>query len=106
MTVVLISQNGKRIAFLVDNIVDEQEVLVKTLGRQFSRVRNIAAATVLANRKLVPILNVADLMQSAVRVSSRKGRTPALEKDKPSRKSDLVGEDSITSRTLLKNILE
>jgi two-component system chemotaxis sensor kinase CheA len=104
--VVLISQNGKRIAFLVDNIVDEQEVLVKTLGRQLSRVRNIAGATVLANRKLVPILNVSDLMQSAVRVSSRAARAPALEKEKPSRKSVLVVEDSITSRTLLKNILE
>lgn len=104
--VVLISQNGKRIAFLVDNIVDEQEVLVKTLGRQLARVRNIAGATVLANRKLVPILNVSDLMQSAVRVSSRTARAPALEKEKPSRKSVLVVEDSITSRTLLKNILE
>ena len=104
--VVLISQNGKRIAFLVDNIVDEQEVLVKTLGRQLARVRNIAGATVLANRKLVPILNVSDLMQSAVRVSSRTARAPALENEKPSRKSVLVVEDSITSRTLLKNILE
>ena len=106
MPVVLISQNGKRIAFVVDNIVDEQEVLVKTLGRQLSRVRNIAGATLLANRKLVPILNVSDLMQSAVRVSSRMARAPALEKEKPSRKSVLVVEDSITSRTLLKNILE
>lgn len=104
--VVLISQNGKRIAFLVDKIVNEQEVLVKTLGRQLSRVRNITGATVLANRKLVPILNVSDLMQSAVRVSSRTARAPALEKEKPSRKSVLVVEDSITSRTLLKNILE
>jgi len=106
LPVVLISQNGKRIAFLVDKIVDEQEVLVKTLGRQLSRVRNIAGATVLAKRKLVPILNVADLMQSTVRVSSRTARAPALEKEKPSRKSVLVVEDSITSRTLLKNILE
>ena len=104
--VVIISQHGKRIAFLVDNIVDEQEVLVKTLGRQLSRVRNIAGATVLANRKLVPILNVSDLMQSAVRVSGRTAQVPALEKDQPSRKSVLVVEDSITSRTLLKNILE
>jgi two-component system chemotaxis sensor kinase CheA len=104
--VVIISQHGKRIAFLVDNIVDEQEVLVKTLGRQLSRVRNIAGATVLANRKLVPILNVSDLMQSAVRVNGRTAQVPALEKDQPSRKSVLVVEDSITSRTLLKNILE
>jgi two-component system chemotaxis sensor kinase CheA len=106
--VVLISQNGKHIAFLVDNIVDEQEVLVKTLGRQLSRVRNIAGATVLANRKLVPILNVSDLMQSAVRVSGRSARAAAaeLDKAKPMSKSVLVVEDSITARTLLKSILE
>jgi two-component system chemotaxis sensor kinase CheA len=106
--VVLICQNGKRIAFLVDKIVDEQEVLVKTLGRQLSRVRNIAGATVLANRKLVPILNVSDLMQSAVRVSSRTVRATAMapETEKPKKKSVLVVEDSITARTLLKNILE
>jgi two-component system chemotaxis sensor kinase CheA len=45
-------------------------------------------------------------MQSAVRVSSRTARAPALEKEKPSKKSVLVVEDSITSSTLLKNILE
>jgi two-component system chemotaxis sensor kinase CheA len=106
--VVLVSQNEKRIAFLVDEIISEQEVLVKNLGRQLSRVRNIAGATVLANRKLVPILNVSDLMQSAVRVSGRSARVAAveLEKEKPRNKSVLVVEDSITSRTLLKSILE
>jgi two-component system chemotaxis sensor kinase CheA len=106
--VVLVNQNEKRIAFLVDEIISEQEVLVKSLGRQLSRVRNIAGATVLANRKLVPILNVSDLMQSAVRVSGRSARVAAveLEKEKPRNKSVLVVEDSITSRTLLKSILE
>ena len=106
--VVLISHNEKSIAFLVDEIFSEQEVMVKSLGRQLSRVRNIAGATVLANRKLVPILNVSDLMQSAVRVSGRSARVAAveLEKEKPRNKSVLVVEDSITSRTLLKSILE
>ena len=57
---------GEQIAFLVDEILDEQEVLVKSLGKQLPRVRNIAGATVLGTGKVLPVLNVADLMQSAV----------------------------------------
>jgi len=106
--IVLISQNEKSIAFLVDEIFSEQEVMVKSMGRQLSRVRNIAGATVLANRKLVPILNVSDLVQSAVRASAATARVAATvsAKEKPTRKSVLVVEDSITSRALLKGILE
>jgi len=108
MFVVVISQNGERIAFVVDEVINEQEVLVKTLGCQLSRVRNVAGATVLANGKLVPILNVTDLMQSAVRASAATARVAAavLATEKPTRKSVLVVEDSITSRALLKGILE
>ncbi|MBI2987614.1 MAG: response regulator [Deltaproteobacteria bacterium] len=106
--VALITQAEKRIAFLIDEVLNEQEVLVKSLGRQLSRVRNVAGATVLATRKLVPILNVFDLMKSAVTVSGkalRPGAAP-LEKEKAKKTSVLVVEDSITARTLLKSILE
>jgi two-component system chemotaxis sensor kinase CheA len=107
MPVVLISQAKRRIAFLVDEIVYEQEVLVKPLGRQLSRVRNVAGATVLPNRKLVPILNVSDLIRSAVHVSTRTRDTAAvLDRERPAKKSVLVVEDSITARSLLKGILE
>jgi two-component system, chemotaxis family, sensor kinase CheA len=93
---------GEQIGFFVDEILDEQEVLVKSLGKQLPRVRNIAGATILGTGKVLPVLNVADLMQSAVEtapptVSRGTGEAP---------KSILVAEDSITSRTLLKNILE
>jgi len=55
----------KRIAFAVDQILNEQEVLVKGLGRPLSRVRNVAGATVLGGGQVVPILSIADLMKSA-----------------------------------------
>jgi two-component system chemotaxis sensor kinase CheA len=98
----------RRIAFLVDEVLSEQEVLVKSLGKQLSRVRNIAGATVLGTGKVVPILHVADLMHSAVRASAAGlGALPrSTEPDVTPRHSVLVVEDSITSRTLLKNILE
>jgi two-component system, chemotaxis family, sensor kinase CheA len=107
IAVVLISGH-QRIAFVIDEVLGEQEVLVKTLGKQLARVRNIAGATILGNGKVVPILNVADLMKSVVRTSAARVAAPAMAGSDVAdrKKSVLVAEDSITSRILLKNILE
>ena len=103
--IVVLGTGGRRVAFGVDEVLNEQDVLVKDLGRQLVRVRNVAAATVLGTGRVVPILNVSDLMKSAVRVSSAARMAPVAQQPEE-RKSVLIVEDSITSRTLLKNILE
>jgi len=105
--VVLLQAADKRIAFAVDQVVGVQEVLVKPLGSQLSRVRNVSGATVLGNGSVVPILNINDLVRSALASPARAdlGGGEAT-RSKPKRLSVLVAEDSITSRTLLKNILE
>ncbi len=100
--VLVLAWAGEQIGFLVDEILEEQEVLVKSLGRQLPRVRNIAGATVLGTGKVLPVLNVGDLMRSAVSMT----RVAALHQAEEAPKSILVAEDSITARTLLKNILE
>ena len=80
-------------------------ILVKKFNDQLKRVRNISGATVLGSGKVVHILNVSDLLKSAVKDSShRRGEKTlgnAVEK-----RTIMVVEDSITSRMLLKNILE
>jgi two-component system chemotaxis sensor kinase CheA len=102
----LLSAGDKQMIFTIDRILSEQEVLVKDLGKQLSRVRNIAGATILGTGKVVSILNVADLIKSAGRMTSVPTRISKTEEAKLEKKSILVAEDSITSRTLLKNILE
>ena len=105
MSVVLVHAAARRHAFSVDEVLSEQEVLVKSFGQQLGRVRNIAGAALLGTGKVVPILNVADLMKSAIRVSERGADEPTGEVT-ARRKSILVAEDSITSRNLLKHILD
>jgi two-component system chemotaxis sensor kinase CheA len=100
---VLISAGGMRLVFGVDAVLGAQEVLVKPLGRPLLRVRNIAGATVLGSGAAVLILNVADLLHSAAKVRPVANRAPVRAVE---RKAVLVVEDSITSRMLLKNILE
>jgi two-component system, chemotaxis family, sensor kinase CheA len=104
---IILGADDQRMAFAVDDVLDEQEVLVKRLGKPLSRVRNIAGATVLASGQVAPILNVADLLKSArksggVAAPAAAGAGPAEAQSA----SILVVEDSITSRMLLKGILE
>ncbi|MDP4029213.1 MAG: response regulator [Gallionella sp.] len=103
--VVVLGVGHKRVAFRVDEILGEQEVLVKTLGRQLARVRNIAGASVLGTGQVVAVLNVPDLLKSAVKQAAPPPAA-AEAQEAGEKQSILVVEDSITSRALLKNILE
>ncbi len=106
-TVLVLSVAEKRIAFGVEEMLNEQEVIVKTLGNQLTRVRNIAGAALLGSGKAVPILNINDLMKSAVKAAvSARAEVVSEEEVTGEAKSILIAEDSITSRMLLKNILE
>ncbi len=102
---VVLASGDSRIAFRVDEVLDELQVLVKGLGRQLSRVRNIAGATILGTGRVVPVLNAADLMKSAVHAPAAT-RAAVVETAAAKTGSILVAEDSITSRTLIKSILE
>jgi two-component system chemotaxis sensor kinase CheA len=105
--VVVLGLGVGRIAFRVDAVLAEQEVLVKGLGRQLKRVRNLAGASVLGTGQVVPVLNVPDLMQSAMRPAASPLASGTGEPLAPAAKrAILVAEDSITSRALIKNILE
>ena len=103
--VIVLGTGHKHVAFRVDEILGEQEVLVKTLGRQLARVRNVIGASVLGTGQVVAVLNVPDLLKSAVKQAASPPVAVAAH-GVAEQQSILVVEDSITSRALLKNILE
>ena len=103
--VVLVS-GEHRMAFIVDEVLGEQQVLVKSMGKLLKRVRNISGATILGSGKAILVLYVPDLVKSAITFTQNDFSSEPLEKAPEKIKNILVAEDSITSRTLLKNILE
>lgn len=106
--VVILGSAKRRIAFLVDAVVGQQETVVKSLGRQLSRVRNVAGATILGSGLVIMTLNPTDLMKSARGMEGR--ATPqharAANAKETKRPTVLVVDDSLSTRTLEKNILE
>jgi two-component system chemotaxis sensor kinase CheA len=104
--IVVLTQGNYRIGFKVDEIIDEHQILVKKLGRQLQSVRNISGAAVLGSGTIVPVINVSDLMKSALDFISMKRTTRNQIQAEVKVYKVLVTDDSITSRTLIKNILE
>ena len=95
----------RRAAFAVDGLRGTQEVVVKNLGQQLKKVRNVAGAAVLGSGEVIVVLNVADLLASAARGASVTTKL-AAKVEKKAAPLILVVDDSITTRTLEKNILE
>lgn len=94
-------------ALAVDEIGEEREIVMKNLGPQLRHVRHIAGASVGNLGELIPVLNVAELANTVAggkRVAPGKPRLAAPAPERQARV--LVVEDSITARSLLKNILE
>lgn len=105
--ILIINFMGQRIALKVDEIIAEQEVLVKRFNKQLKRVKNISGATILGSGKVVPILDVQDLIKSSLKQKGNHLKVQITKQEKKvEKKSIIVVDDSITSRTLLKNILE
>jgi two-component system chemotaxis sensor kinase CheA len=109
--VVILASAERRMAFAVDDLDDEQEVVMKDLGRQLTRVGGIAGGSVMGSGEVILILNVADLIKLALRGTRRSVLEKDISADTASaaeqpRHRILVVDDSITTRTLEKNILE
>lgn len=106
LTLVLFKVRGERFAVLVDELLGDQEITVKSLGRQLLRVRNLLGATLLGDGQLVPILHPGDLYRSALAVGAGSLEASVGEGAESAVQRLLIAEDSFTSRGLLKAILE
>src|SRR3989338_8788907 len=106
LTLLLLKVRGERFALAIDELLGDQEITVKSLGRQLLRVGNLLGATVLGDGQLVPILHPGDLYRSALDTQSIGLGRQEQARDARVVQRLLVAEDSFTSRGLLKAILE
>jgi two-component system, chemotaxis family, sensor kinase CheA len=107
LTVVIIGVAEKRLGLVVDELEGEQEIVVKSLGKQLARLGGIAGATISGSGQVVLVLHPADLIRLATKFQGRTAVTDLVEIQEEKRsKHILVVDDSITTRILEKNILE
>ncbi|NLF11390.1 MAG: hybrid sensor histidine kinase/response regulator [Anaerolineaceae bacterium] len=103
---VVVSAAERWLALAVDELPGEQAMVIKGMGRQLRRVAGIAGATVLGNGDVVLILSVPDLLKMASRAHRQPVLDPPSTEEATRPRRILVVDDSLTTRTLEKNILE
>lgn len=102
----ILNSNGRRMAFKVDEILEEIEGIIKPLGDQLKNVKKITGVTMVGNGILIPVVNVSELIEYAVggvNSGSDKIKAKGLTDQK---QRILIVEDSITVRSMLKSIVE
>ena len=107
---VLTKGTSEPTAVLVDALEPSQEVVVKSLGPQFAKVRGLSGATVLGDGQVVPILDLNALITDRVAPWSalRHGATLSLPEPQTeaSGPTVLVVDDSVTMRKATGRLLE
>jgi two-component system chemotaxis sensor kinase CheA len=103
--VVLMEAGTSRVAFVVDELLAEQDLVVTGLGRRLRRVPNVAGCALLEDGGIALILSAAELAESALQGPARRPLIGAAAPE-TTRKRVLVADDSVTTRTLEKTILE
>jgi two-component system chemotaxis sensor kinase CheA len=101
--VIVASTGAQAFGMLADAIVAEQDVLPKRLGPLLRRVRYFSGAAQLGDGSLAPVIALEDIAGHGL--AGARG-APMAEPAAAAGRRVLVVEDSVTSRLLLKHILE
>jgi len=105
VSIVVVEVGERRLALLVDELVAEQEVVAKGMGARLRRVRHFTGATVLATGEIALIVSMPDVIATGLSARAAPIITTTAAAQEVVKRL-LVADDSVTTRTLEKTILE
>ncbi|QEI10829.1 Hpt domain-containing protein [Cellvibrio japonicus] len=112
LPVVLVRSAENTVALQVDRLLGSREIVVKTLGAQFSAVRGVSGATVMGDGSVVVILDLHALIREQLALGSHQAvllEAPSilsLPEEDTSEKTVMVVDDSVTVRKVTGRFLE
>lgn len=106
LTILALRAADRTVAFEVDALQSERELVLKALGMEIARAQFVSGAALLGTGEVIVVLDANDMVRSATGATLTRRR--ALVEAEPTQRKlrVLVVDDSITTRTLEKNILE
>jgi two-component system chemotaxis sensor kinase CheA len=75
--VVVTETDGHRFGVLVDDVVGQQQVVVKSIERNYRKVESVMGATILGDGRVAFIVDVAELLRVATRRRDADDTEPA-----------------------------
>jgi chemosensory pili system protein ChpA (sensor histidine kinase/response regulator) len=105
-SVLLLRSGAQRIALHVDELIGNQEIVVKNIGQHLARVPGVAGATVLADGRIALIINPVQLALRPTRTVARPAVAPVADAARRTGPLVMVVDDSLTVRRVTTRLLE
>ena len=105
--IALILRRGgaQAVALAVDSLIDEREIYLRRLGPRLAALPLVSGAAIATDGSIALILRASNVVERALELRSARVASPATEAA-PAAKRVLLVDDSITTRTLERSILE
>lgn len=97
--------NGKRIGFLVDEILDEQNIVVKQLPVHMQHAKAITGATISSHNRIILILHIPEILELVKQITVEL-QEPEYQNAEGGSPRILVVDDSVNTGEIEKRILE
>ena len=110
--VVVLGLGTSKLGLIVDTLVGQEEIVIKSLGDYLKGIEGIAGATIRGDGGVTLIVDVVALMQmardvkSTAMISETVGDASSNSKDKASDYTIMIVDDSKTDRTIMRKALE
>ena len=109
--VVVLGLGASKLGLIVDTLIGQEEIVIKSLGEYLKGIQGIAGATIRGDGGVTLIVDVVALMEIARNVKSSVGtaeatKSKSAEKNSPSDYRVMIVDDSKTDRMIMRKALE
>ncbi len=109
--VVVLGLGASKLGLIVDTLIGQEEIVIKSLGEYLKGIQGIAGATIRGDGGVTLIVDVVALMEIARNVKSSVGssettQSKSMEKNSPSDYRVMIVDDSKTDRMIMRKALE
>ncbi len=106
--VVVIGLAESKLGIIVDSLVGQEEIVIKSMGDYLQGIEGIAGATIRGDGRVTLIVDIAALMELSKNIKTNiveEAKKPKKSKNSPSDYTVLIVDDSKTDRTIMKKAL-
>ncbi len=108
LPVLILNADAKRIALIVDEVVEGREIVVKPLGNHLRHVHGVTGATLMGDGRAVLILNPTEIVTRKAEAAPAwgAGLAQAQMRQRNEALSILVVDDSVSVRRVVSNLMK
>jgi len=109
--VVVLGVGASKLGLIVDGLIGQEEIVIKSLGEYLKGIDGIAGATIRGDGRVTLIVDVASLMKLAKNTHSHSlltsnAKAKKVKKEKPEDYVILIVDDSSTDRKIMRKAIE